>query len=129
MRHALTDAGIEPEAVDVVMAHGTGTPVGDAAEIRAINEVFKRSGEPVIVTSVKGHVGHSGGAANSTALLAGVWGMANRSVVPTAATTDLEPDIEFRVPLSAPARCDANTMVINGFGFGGQDSCLVITRP
>lgn len=69
MREALADAAVPPDQVDAVMAHGTGTPVGDAAEIAAINEVLDRSGDPVLVTSVKGHVGHSGGAANVTALL------------------------------------------------------------
>jgi 3-oxoacyl-[acyl-carrier-protein] synthase II len=130
IREALADAGIGPDTVDAVMAHGTGTPVGDAAEIHTINEVFRRSGDPIIATSVKGHVGHSGGAANSTALLAGLWGMARGVVVPTAATTDLDPSVEFHVPLNAtPAPCNVETMVVNGFGFGGQDSCLVITGP
>ncbi|MDG2113564.1 MAG: beta-ketoacyl synthase N-terminal-like domain-containing protein, partial [Actinomycetota bacterium] len=130
IRHALADAELDPDAIDVVMAHGTGTPVGDAAEIHVINEVFERSGDSVIATSVKGHVGHSGGAANSTALLAGLWGMANGVVVPTAGTTDLDPDVEFHVPLgSTPAVCNARNMVVNGFGFGGQDSCLVVTKP
>ena len=129
MREALADAGLAPDDVDVVMAHGTGTPLGDAAEIAAINEVFSRSGDPVTATSVKGHVGHSGGAANSTALLAGLWGMANGVVVPTAGTTDLDPAVEFEVPLGGlPVERSVDTMVVNGFGFGGQDSCLVTTR-
>ncbi|MFT7649810.1 MAG: 3-oxoacyl-[acyl-carrier-protein] synthase II [Candidatus Poriferisodalaceae bacterium] len=130
IREALADAELSPDDIDFVMAHGTGTPVGDAAEIRTINEVFNRKGTPIIATSVKGHVGHSGGAANSTALLAGLWGMAHGVVVPTAGTTELDPAIEFQVPIDAtPAPCDATAMVINGFGFGGQDSCLVVTKP
>ena len=127
MRLALADAGIEPDEVDVVLAHGTATPVGDAAEIAAINAVF--GGRPdLVVTSVKGHVGHSGGAANVTALLAGLWGMANDLVVPTAGTTELDPAVTFRVPLGTqPLRMPVRTMVVNAFGFGGQDSCLVVT--
>ena len=128
MRLALDDAGLEPDDIDVVLAHGTGTPVGDAAEIDAINEVFARSGEPVFATSVKGHVGHSGGAANVTALVAGLWGMAHDRVVPTAGTIRLEPAIRFRVPLGKAAPCRIGAMMVNGFGFGGQDSCLVVSR-
>jgi len=127
MRLALADAGIEPDEVDVVLAHGTATPVGDAAEIAAVNAVF--GGRPdLVVTSVKGHVGHSGGAANVTALLAGLWGMARGVVVPTAGTTRVEPAATFRVPLGTePLAHPVRTMLINGFGFGGQDSCLVVT--
>ena len=94
---------------------------------RSINAVF--GGRPdLVVASVKGHVGHSGGAANVTALLAGLWGMANDAVVPTAGTTELDPAVTFRVPLgTAPLRMPVRTMLVNAFGFGGQDSCLVVT--
>ena len=127
MRLALTDAGVDPAEVDAVYAHGTATPVGDAAEIAAINAVF--GGRPdLVVTSVKGHLGHSGGAANVTALIAGLWGMANGVVVPTAGTTDLDPAATFQVPIgTVPLEQPVRTMLVNGFGFGGQDSCLVVT--
>lgn len=130
MRLALADAGIDPARVDAVMAHGTGTPVGDAAEIRALNRLFERPGaEPVAVTSVKGNVGHSGGAANVTALLAGLWSMQHGQLVPTAGTTELDPEVRFRVPLGGRALpLTIDTFLVNGFGFGGQDSSLVITR-
>ena len=128
IRLALQDAGLNPDDIDVVMAHGTGTPVGDAAEIGVINEVFARQGDPVVATSVKGHIGHSGGAANASALVAGLWGMEHGVVVPTAGTTDLDPAVRFHVPLGRrPLARHVQAMVVNGFGFGGQDSCLVIT--
>jgi len=130
MSEALADAGIAPDDVDAILAHGTGTPVGDTAEIRAINRLFARQDrEAVAVTSVKGHVGHSGGAANATALLAGLYSLEQQALVPTAGTTELDPEVRFRVPLRGqplPLRLD--TFVVNGFGFGGQDSCLVISR-
>jgi 3-oxoacyl-[acyl-carrier-protein] synthase II len=129
MRQALDDAGIGPGEVDAVLAHGTGTPVGDRAEIRAVNRLFERAGDPVAVTSVKGHVGHSGGAANVTALLAGLYSMEQQALVPTAGTTELDPEVRFRVPLGGRSLPVAiGTFVVNGFGFGGQDSCLVVSR-
>lgn len=129
IEQALTDAGVEPDAVDAVLAHGTATPVGDRAEIRAINRLFDRPGDPVAVTSVKGHVGHSGGGANVTALLAGLYSIERQALVPTAGTTDLDPEVRFRVPLGGqPLPLALRTFVVNGFGFGGQDSCLVISR-
>ncbi len=129
MSLALADAGLSADQVDAVLAHGTGTPVGDVAEIRAINRLFARGGDAIAVTSVKGHVGHSGGAANVTALVAGLWSMAEQALVPTAGTTDLDPEITFRVPLGrAPLPLSLDTFVVNGFGFGGQDSTLVVSR-
>ena len=105
--------------------------MGDTAEIRAINRLFTREDgrDAVAVTSVKGHVGHSGGAANATALLAGLHSLEQQALVPTAGTTELDPEIRFRVPLGGrplPLRLD--TFLVNGFGFGGQDSSLVISR-
>jgi 3-oxoacyl-[acyl-carrier-protein] synthase II len=130
MEGALADAGVGPDEIDAILAHGTGTPVGDTAEIRAINRLFGRKArEPVAVTSVKGHVGHSGGAANSTALLAGLASMEHQALVPTAGTTEVDPEIRFRVPLrGCPLPLRIDTFVVNGFGFGGQDSSLVISR-
>ena len=129
MRQALDDAAIGPDDVDAVLAHGTGTPVGDTAEIRAINRLLARSGEPVAVSSVKGHVGHSGGGANVTALVAGLYSLAQQALVPTAGTTELDPEVAFRVPLgTVPLPLRLDTFLVNGFGFGGQDSSLVVSR-
>ena len=92
IRQALADAELEPDAIDVVMAHGTGTPVGDAAEIHVINEVFDRSGDPVIATSVKGSR-RAAAAARPTALPcspgSGGWPMVSSSPPPGPPTSTL----------------------------------------
>jgi 3-oxoacyl-[acyl-carrier-protein] synthase II len=117
-----------PAAIQAVVAHGTATPVGDAAEIRAINSVFGDRSDDLYVTSIKGAVGHTAGAAGSMGLIAGLHGMATGTLVHTANTTEVEPDAQFIVPLEKPARVDIEALQVNGFGFGGHNASLVVTR-
>jgi 3-oxoacyl-[acyl-carrier-protein] synthase II len=131
MEMALQEADLPrgPEAVDAVIAHGTGTPVGDTAEIRAINTVFGERVEELRVASIKGHVGHTAGAAGVMGLLAGIHCMEHDQVVPVANTTDLDPDVTFRVGLGGqPVPGKVDTVQVNAFGFGGQDASVVMTR-
>lgn len=130
MRRAIAEADLDggPTAIDAVVAHGTGTPVGDIAEIRAINEVFGDHAPDVRVTSIKGHVGHTGGAAGVMGLLAGLHAMEANALPPTANSENLEPDIRFQVPLGKPGEGPIDAVQVNGFGFGGQDASIVVTR-
>lgn len=125
MRAAQAEAGIAPDDVKVVVAHGTGTPVGDSAEITAINGVFS---DDVITTSIKGNVGHTAGAAGAMGLMTGLHTLRTGTVPPTASTTDLDPAIRFRVPLGAPLPVKHDAFQVNAFGFAGQDASLVVSR-
>lgn len=129
MELALADAGLTSDEVDAVVAHGTGTVVGDAAEITALNELFGGRSVPIAVTSVKGHVGHTAGAAGVMNLFATLRSMADGALVPAAGTKNLDPSIEFIVPIGGEAhRRDIAVSQINGFGFGGQDASVVLSR-
>ncbi|WLP92935.1 beta-ketoacyl-[acyl-carrier-protein] synthase family protein [Gordonia sp. NB41Y] len=123
---AQRDAGLDAREIGAVIAHGTGTPVGDAAEIIAINEVF---GESVSATSIKGHVGHTAGAAGVMGVLTGLHTLRTNALPPTAGTTDLDPAIRFQVPLGAPGPVTLDAFQVNAFGFAGQNASLVIGRP
>jgi 3-oxoacyl-[acyl-carrier-protein] synthase II len=128
MEQALADAAL-PDGLSVgaIYAHGTGTRVGDAAEIAAINSVYEHQPD-VLVTSLKGALGHTGGAAAAMNLVAGLMGMARSEVLPTAATVNVDPAARFIVPLNKAREADIAAIQINGFGFGGQDASLVVTR-
>ena len=90
MRRAQHDAGLPgPEAVDAVIAHATATPAGDLAEARAINDVFGEHAAELPVTSIKGHVGHTGSASGVMGLLAGLHGMQAGTLVQVAGTTEV----------------------------------------
>lgn len=128
MRMALEDGMASPSAVDAVIAHGTGTPVGDAAEIRAINQVFGECDCPVPVTSIKGHMGHTMGASGVMSVITAIQCMMHRTLPMTLNTRVLDPAIAFDVVTETPRRQSLEVMLINAFGFGGQNASVVVTR-
>jgi 3-oxoacyl-[acyl-carrier-protein] synthase II len=127
MRQALADASLEPSAVEAIVAHGTSTPKGDSAEIRAINDVYQ--GVPVVVTSIKGNLGHPSGAAGGQAVVAGLCALRDHKLPHTAGTTRVDPEARFEVVTSAPAGIRAGHIQVNAFGFGGQNASLVLGAP
>lgn len=128
MRQALERSSLpEGLAVDAVYAHGTGTPVGDTAELRAVNAVFTDRISDIKVTSLKGAIGHSGGAAGAMNLVAALVGMSRGEVLPTANTTAVDPEIGFEVVLDKPWQGEVRAVQLNGFGFGGQNASMVVS--
>jgi 3-oxoacyl-[acyl-carrier-protein] synthase II len=126
MELALEEAELDPSAIDAVVAHATGTPKGDTAEIRAINNLYGGRGLPV--TSLKGTIGHTGAAAGAMGLMAGITAMHEGRLAPTMGTTDPEPEIDFAVVLHRAADVRVEALQVNAFGFGGQDASLVVTK-
>jgi 3-oxoacyl-[acyl-carrier-protein] synthase II len=128
MARALRSAGIAPERVDYVNAHGTSTPVGDVAETRAIRTVFGGHAERLAVSSTKSMLGHSLGA--TAAVEAGLSVLAIRDGIlpPTINYTDPDPDCDLDyVPNVARPR-DVEVVISNSFGFGGANTTLVLKR-
>ncbi len=128
MTDAIDDAGLRPEQVDVLVAHATATPKGDTAEIRAINQVHGGRPRPLLATSLKGHLGHTGASSGAMGVLAGITALTEGVLANTAGTTDVDPEVEFEVVTGTPAPVDAMVAQVNAFGFGGQDSSLVLGR-
>ncbi|MGH8259572.1 MAG: beta-ketoacyl-[acyl-carrier-protein] synthase family protein [Steroidobacteraceae bacterium] len=112
--------------VDIVYAHATGTVVGDIAELRAINRLF--GDRRPVVTSLRGHVGHSMAAAGVMSAIAGLNGMRDGLVPPTLGTRRIEPEARFEVVLDAPRAVRHEAFLVNAFGFGGQNASLVVSR-
>ncbi|MCL4352681.1 MAG: beta-ketoacyl-[acyl-carrier-protein] synthase family protein, partial [Firmicutes bacterium] len=130
MKLALKEAGLSDEKpnIDALIAHGTGTKVGDAAEIRAINDVFGRHSPALDVTSIKGHIGHSMAASGVMAVIAGVEVMMHGQLPATMGTTTVDPEAQFAVVLKHPKTMDIRQIQINAFGFGGQNAAIVMSR-
>jgi 3-oxoacyl-[acyl-carrier-protein] synthase II len=124
IRQALDDAGLSGADVDAVIAHGTSTPKGDSAEIRAINRVYR--GRPVKVTSIKGNIGHPGGAAGALSVVAGVCALRDKKLPHTAGTSTVDPEAGFEVVTARPAAIRSGYVQVNAFGFGGQNASLVL---
>lgn len=122
---ALKRAGVEPDAVDLVVAHGTGTPLNDASETAAIKKALGEHAYRVAVTGPKSMVGHQLGAAGAVSALTAVLALHEGVVPPTInlETPDPQCDLDY-VPLTA-RQMPVGVALANGFGFGGQNGVIV----
>ncbi|MGC1381289.1 MAG: hypothetical protein WA814_09760, partial [Candidatus Baltobacteraceae bacterium] len=126
MRDAIERAGDAGTACGVVYAHATATIVGDAAESKAIDEVYAE--RPAIVTSIKGHVGHSMASAGAMCVVAGIAGMHEGRIPPTLGTQRMDPRARFELVVERPRSHAYSVFQVNAFGFGGQNASLVVSR-
>ncbi|MFN2204201.1 MAG: beta-ketoacyl-[acyl-carrier-protein] synthase family protein [Caldilineaceae bacterium] len=127
LRGALESAGINPEDVNVVLAHGTGTVLNDAGEAKALKDVFGSHVEKLKITSIKSMVGHSMGAAGAQSAVAAVLSLGRGWVPPTINYT---PDPELDIPIvgNVAQPVDATHAIVNAFGFGGQNVVVVFRK-
>jgi 3-oxoacyl-[acyl-carrier-protein] synthase II len=128
IRCALDDAGLNPEDVDYINAHGTSTPAGDVVETRALKGVFGDYAKQVMVSSTKSMTGHLLGASGGLEFGIIVLSLAN-GIVPPTINLD-EPDAENDLDYVPHTARDAkiNVALTNSFGFGGTNACLAIGR-
>jgi 3-oxoacyl-[acyl-carrier-protein] synthase II len=124
MRLALEDAGLRPEDVRQVNAHGTSTPLNDAAEAEAITRVFGPGAVPV--TSTKGVTGHALGAAGALEAVAVIESIVRRHIPHTAGTDTLDPALDVDLVIGSPRPWEPGPTISNNFGFGGHNGSVVI---
>ena len=128
MQRALRDAGVEPEAVDYVVAHGTSTPLNDATETRAIHTAFGDHAARLAVSSNKSMIGHTLGAAGAMSALAAVLAIRDGRIPPTINYQTPDPDCDLDYVPNQGRDATVNVAIINGFGFGGQNAVAVFRR-
>ncbi|MEQ9641614.1 MAG: beta-ketoacyl-[acyl-carrier-protein] synthase family protein [Alphaproteobacteria bacterium] len=126
MRLALKDADVAPDDVQALIAHATGTPKGDTAEINAINAVHGGRGLPV--ASVKGHIGHPGAPGGAMGIMTLLQGMDDGHFLMTANTDQPDPACDFEVVTGQAKPLDYGCAQVNAFGFGGQNASVVVSR-
>jgi 3-oxoacyl-[acyl-carrier-protein] synthase II len=127
MRQALADARLEPRAVDYINAHATSTPVGDQAEARVLEAVFGSDVLGVPVSSTKSMTGHLLTAAAAVEALACLVAMQRKAIPPTINLDEPDPECRLcHVPHQARPQ-KVRAAVSNSFGFGGSNTCLVLT--
>jgi 3-oxoacyl-[acyl-carrier-protein] synthase II len=128
MTNALADAGLAPAAVDYINAHGTSTPLGDLAEVKAIHTVFGEHAKRLAVSSTKSSTGHLLGAAGG--LECGILALAMKhQILPPTINHDAPGegcDLDFVPNQSRPAKLEVGLK--NSFGFGGTNGCIVMKR-
>jgi 3-oxoacyl-[acyl-carrier-protein] synthase II len=128
MQRALADAGVEPEQVGYVVAHGTGTPLNDATETKAIRSAFGEHADRLAVSSNKSMVGHTLGAAGAISGLAAVGSIRDGLIPPTINYETPDPACDLDYVPNVARKQDVEVAIINGFGFGGQNAVAVFRR-
>ncbi|MBI3993240.1 MAG: beta-ketoacyl-ACP synthase II [Candidatus Lambdaproteobacteria bacterium] len=128
MQGALRDAGLNPEQVDYVNAHGTSTPLNDALETEAIRRVFGDHARKLAISSIKSMIGHSLGAAAGIEAVATVLTIQHGAIAPTINLHEPDPalDLDY-VPNEARAQ-RVDVAISNAFAFGGQNAVVAFKR-
>lgn len=127
MQLAMDDAGITPDQVKHINAHGTSTDKNDAAEAEAVAKVFGTDDSGPLVTSTKGITGHALGAAGALEAVAVLLAMQHGKVPPTAGLTERDPELPaINIVEGGPADWEPGPALSNSFGFGGHNGTLVL---
>jgi 3-oxoacyl-[acyl-carrier-protein] synthase II len=127
MMMALDDAGLRAADIGHVNAHGTSTPLNDAAEAEAVTKVFGAGGVPV--TSIKGVTGHALGAAGALEAASVLLSFEKRLIPPTAGTTELDPSMSIDLVLGLARVWEPAPVISNSLGFGGHNGSVIIGPP
>ena len=128
MTKALKQAGLAPNEVDHIVAHGTSTPLNDVTETRAIKRAFGDYAYKLPISSPKSMVGHTLGAAGALSAIAAVGAIRDGWVAPTINYHEPDPDCDLDYVPNVKRQVKVDTAMINGFGFGGQNAVAVFKR-
>jgi 3-oxoacyl-[acyl-carrier-protein] synthase II len=130
MKNCLENAGLKPEDVDHINTHGTSTPLGDVAELKAISEVFGDHAKNININSTKSMTGHLLGAAGAIESIASILAMEHGIVPPTINHSVIDENIDpmLNLTLNKAQKRDIKVAMSNTFGFGGHNACVVFKK-
>jgi 3-oxoacyl-[acyl-carrier-protein] synthase II len=128
MRQALQDAGLAPEEVDYINAHGTSTILNDPIETKAIHTVFGPHADRLAISSTKSMIGHLMGAAGAVEAIACVKSLETGWVHPTVNYEHPDPECDLDYVPNEARRMEPQVVLSNSFGFGGHNGCVVFRR-
>ncbi|MEW2920515.1 MULTISPECIES: beta-ketoacyl-ACP synthase II [Flavobacteriaceae] len=130
MENCLQNAGLKPEDVDAINTHGTSTPLGDVAELKAISKVFGDHAPKININSTKSMTGHLLGAAGAIEAIASILAMEHNMVPPTInhSVVDEEIDPSLNLTLNKAQEREVNVAMSNTFGFGGHNACILFKK-
>ena len=124
----MEEAGVKPEEVDYVNAHGTGTHHNDLFETRAIHRAFGDAAAQLKVSSTKSMIGHLLGAAGAVELITCVKSIEEGYIHPTVGTTEPDEECDLDYVLGAPVQQEVNVAISNSLGFGGHNATLLVKK-
>ncbi|MDK2773145.1 MAG: beta-ketoacyl-ACP synthase II [Flavobacterium sp.] len=130
MKNCLRDAGLNPEDVDHINTHGTSTPLGDVAELKAISAVFGDHAKNLNINSTKSMTGHLLGAAGAIEAIASILAIQHGIVPPTInhSVVDENIDPSLNLTLNKAQKRDVKVAMSNTFGFGGHNACMLFKK-
>ena len=130
MKNCLENSGIKPEDVDHINTHGTSTPLGDVAELKAISAVFGDHAKNININSTKSMTGHLLGAAGAIESIASILAIKHGTVPPTInhSTVDENINPELNLTLNKAQKRDIKVAMSNTFGFGGHNACVAFKK-
>ncbi|ANF96485.1 beta-ketoacyl-[acyl-carrier-protein] synthase II [Paenibacillus bovis] len=128
MKMAIRTAGIQPEDIDYINAHGTSTPVGDKSETRAIKMALGEHAAKIAVSSTKSMTGHLLGAAGGVEALICALSLQNQIIAPTINLHDQDPECDLDYVPNEPRQANLNVVMSNSFGFGGHNASIILKK-
>ncbi len=130
MENCLEDAGLKPGDVDAINTHGTSTPLGDVAELKAISQVFGDHTTSININSTKSMTGHLLGAAGAIEAIASILSIKYNTVPPTInhSTADENIDPKLNLTLNKAQEREVSVAMSNTFGFGGHNACIIFGK-
>jgi 3-oxoacyl-[acyl-carrier-protein] synthase II len=130
MKNCLENAGLQPEDVDAINTHGTSTPLGDVAELKAISDVFGDHTKNININSTKSMTGHLLGAAGAIEAIASILAMEHSLVPPTINHSVVDENInsELNLTLNTAQERKVKVAMSNTFGFGGHNACVLFKK-
>jgi 3-oxoacyl-[acyl-carrier-protein] synthase II len=128
MNAALARAGVAPERVDYINAHGTSTPLGDLAETKAIKDVFGDRAYDIAVSSTKSTMGHLLGAAGAVEAIMSALAIHERLIPPTINYEEPDPACDLDYVPNEAREADIDVALSNAMGLGGHNGCVLLGR-
>jgi 3-oxoacyl-[acyl-carrier-protein] synthase II len=129
MAGALERAGVDPARVGYINAHGTSTPLGDAAETKAIKDVFGEHAYELAVSSTKSMMGHTFGAAGAIEAIMCVQALRDDTLPPTINYREPDPDCDLDYVPNEARSAKVDVALSNAMGLGGHNGCVLLGRP
>lgn len=130
IRNCLNDAKIKANEIDVINTHGTSTPLGDVAELKAISNVFGEHAPNININSTKSMTGHMLGASGAIEAISVILSIQNKLVPPTINHKNIDENIDqnLNLTLNTAQNREINIAMSNTFGFGGHNVCVVFKK-
>jgi len=128
IRAALRESGVQPEEVDYINGHGTGTALNDEAETESVKMVFGQRAYSVPMSSLKPQIGHTLGASGAFGVAAGCLAIRDKVMPPTINYTEPDPECDLDYVPNVARKADLNTVMVNSFAFGGNNAVLLLRR-